>query len=264
VGVVTAAEEGRRLAGKVAIVTGAAGGIGRAIARAFIEEGASVAFVDRREAALEPIRAALGPAAERMLAIGADATKAAHFERAVEAARSRWGRIDVLVNNVGGAIGAVGLEVTEADWDATLALSLKSHYLGCRAVAPIMRAQRSGRIIAISSNAGKYRSNTGSSSLAYSAAKGGVLQLVRTVAHELGPFGVTVNAIAPGSVLSEAGKEETAAMPPLLLERVMRETALGYFAEPEEMASIAVFLASDAASYVTGATIVANGGWCTS
>jgi len=260
----TGVGQGGRLAGKIAIVTGAANGIGRATARAFVEEGASVAFVDRSEAMLEPVRAALGAAADRTLMLGADVTRAADFDRLVGAVLSRWSRVDILVNNVGGAIGAVGLEVSEADWEATLALSLKSHFLGCRAVAPTMRAQRSGRIIATSSNAGKYRSNTGSSSLAYSAAKGGVLQLVRSVAHELGPFGVTVNAIAPGSVLSDAGKQETAALPPLLLERVMRETPLGYFAEPEEMASIAVFLASDAASYVTGATIVANGGWCTS
>ena len=260
----TAAGKGGRLAGKIAIVTGAANGIGRATARAFLDEGARVAFVDRTEMALEPVRTALGAAAERALMLGADVTRAADFERLVAAVVARWSRVDVLVNNVGGAIGAVGLEVTEADWEATLALSLKSHFLGCKAVAPLMRAQRSGRIVAISSNAGKYRSNTGSSSLAYSAAKGGVLQLVRSVAHELGPFGITVNAIAPGSVLSDAGKQETAALPPLLLERVMRETPLGYFAEPEEMASIAVFLASDAASYVTGATIVANGGWCTS
>lgn len=253
-----------KLKDKVAIVTGAANGIGRATASAFLGEGAFVAFVDLREAALGPVRDKLGPRAERMIAIGADATKAADFERVAETVTRRWGRIDILVNNVGGAIGAVGLEVTEADWDATIALSLKSHFLGCRAVAPAMRAQRKGRIICISSNAGKFRSNTGTSSLAYSAAKGGVLQLARTVAHELGPFGITVNAIAPGSVLSDAGKAETAAMPPLLLERVMRETALGYFAEPEEMASIAVFLASDDASYVTGATILANGGWCTS
>ncbi len=253
-----------KLKDKVAIVTGAASGIGRATATAFLEEGASVAFVDRHEAALARLRETHVPLAERMMTIGADATSAQDFERVAEAVTRRWGRIDILVNNVGGAIGAVGLDVTEADWDATVALSLKSHFLGCRAVAPTMRAQRKGRIICIASNAGKFRSNTGTSSLAYSAAKGGVLQLARTLAHELGPFGITVNAIAPGSVLSDAGKEETAAMPPLLLERVMRETALGYFAEPEEMASIAVFLASDDASYVTGATIIANGGWCTS
>jgi 3-oxoacyl-[acyl-carrier protein] reductase len=251
------------LAGKVAIVTGAANGIGRAIAAAFAEAGAKLALADLDAAALRRVEADLTAGEAAVMSIGADVTKAADVGRMVEAVLGIWGRIDVLVNNVGGAIGGVGLEASEADWDATVALCLKSQFLCCRAVAPTMQAQKSGRIINISSNAGKYRSNTGTSSIAYSAAKAGVLQLTRSAAHQLGRDGITVNAIAPGSVLSEAGLRERDTLPPDLRERVTRETALGYFAEPGEMASIALFLASDEASYVTGATIVANGGWCT-
>lgn len=251
------------LAGRIALVTGAGSGIGRAIASGFLRAGACVAFADLRELAVAQAIGGLGELSGQALGLAADATKADEVQRMVDAAAKRWGRVDILVNNVGGAIGGEGLDVSEADWDATIALCLKSQFLCCRAVAPGMRERRRGRIINIASNAGKYRSNTGVSSIAYSAAKGGVLQFTRSVAHALGPYGVTVNAIAPGSVLSELGLRELEVMPEQLGERVLRETPLGYFAEPSEMANIAVFLASDDASYVTGATIVANGGWCT-
>ena len=253
-----------KLRDKVAIVTGAASGIGRAIALAFAREGARIALTDIDQALLQRTRQEISGPRDNVLALTTDATKSGDVTETVEAVLREWNRVDILVNNVGGAIGAVGLDVTEDDWEATIALTLKSHYLGCRMVAATMRAQKKGRIINISSNAGKYRSNTGMGSFAYSAAKGGVQQLTRTIAHELGPFGITVNAIAPGSVLSEAGEREFAALPDDLRERVMRETPLGYFADPQEIASIAVFLASDDSSYVTGTTILPSGGWCTS
>jgi len=257
-------ERALKLDGKVALVTGAGSGIGRAIAHAFAEEGARVALTDIDARMLEDAVHGAPGSPQDIVAIAADATRSEDAARAVEQVLGRWGRIDILANNVGGAIGGVGLDVSEEDWEATLALTLKSQFLHCRAVAPAMRAQRRGRIINISSNAGKYRSNTGMSSLAYATAKGGVQQLTRSVAHELGRFGITVNAIAPGSVLSEAGVREFEALPEDLRERVMRETPLGYFADPREIASVAVFLASDDASYVTGATILPSGGWCTS
>jgi 3-oxoacyl-[acyl-carrier protein] reductase len=238
-------------------------GIGRAIGLAFLAEGARTAFVDINADRLREIDSDRPGGSSALVTIVADATQATDVERAVSEVRGRWGGVDILVNNVGGAVGNGGIEGSEADWDATFALCLKSQFLFCRAVLPAMRSRGSGRIINISSNAGKYRSNTGISSIAYSAAKAAVLQLTRSLAHSVGVDRITVNAIAPGSVLSDAGLEEFNSMQPDLRDRVLSETPLGYFAAPKEIASIAVFLASDDASYVTGTTIVANGGWCT-
>lgn len=252
-----------KLQGRTAIVTGAARGIGHAIGLAFLAEGVRTALVDINAEALDQIERAHAASSGELMTVVADATNAADVAGVVAAIHRRWGGIDILVNNVGGAVGNGGMAGSEDDWDATFALCFKSQFLFCRAVLPAMRDQTSGRIINISSNAGKYRSNTGISSIAYSAAKAAVLQLTRSLAHAAGVDRITVNAIAPGSVLSEAGLEEFDSMDSGLRDRVLSETPLGYFADPREIASIAVFLASDDASYMTGATIVANGGWCT-
>jgi NAD(P)-dependent dehydrogenase (short-subunit alcohol dehydrogenase family) len=193
-----------------------------------------------------------------------DATDSDVIQSVVSQTKAKWNRIDILVNNVGGSIGVKGFDITEEAWDRTIHLNLKSAFLFCKALSPLMREQGSGRIINISSSGGRYRSNTGASNVAYAAAKAAVLQLTRTSAHALGPYGITVNAIAPGLVLSDTGLAELESLAPEVRERVLRETPLGYFAAPAEIASIAVFLASKDASYVTGATILANGGWCTS
>jgi 3-oxoacyl-[acyl-carrier protein] reductase len=256
-------ESSTNLADKIAIVTGAASGIGRAITLAFCASGAKVAAVDRNAAGLQQLTDAAAAAGEALIAFTADVTETDEPCRVTEAVLERHGRIDILVNNVGGLIGDGGVDAPRRDWDATFALSVTSQFLFAQAVAPAMRARRAGRIVNISSNAGKYRGNTGTSGLSYAAAKGAVLQLTRSLAHELGRYGITVNAIAPGSVLTPAGVQEAANLGAELKERVICETPLGYFAAPEEIASIALFLASDDASYITGATIVANGGWCT-
>jgi NAD(P)-dependent dehydrogenase (short-subunit alcohol dehydrogenase family) len=254
-----------KLADRVAIVTGAAAGIGRAIALAFAREGAHVVLADVNGAGVDQVRQELEPQSPRSWSLQVDVTESSQVDEMVGKAVEAFGRVDILVNNAGGGGGVSGLMVSDADWDRVIALNLKSQFLCCRAVVPQMERQGYGRIVNISSNAGKYRSNVGTvGGIAYAAAKGGILQFTRSTAYALGRSGITVNAIAPGSVLTEAGLREYHSLAPERRDRVIKETPLNRFAQPDEIAQIAVFLASDDASYVTGATLLASGGWCSS
>jgi NAD(P)-dependent dehydrogenase (short-subunit alcohol dehydrogenase family) len=253
-----------KLRGRVAVVTGAGMGIGRAIGQAFSAEGAKVALWDINGATVAEAAEALRRSGGEALGMTVDVTDVNQVDRVMGTVATEWGRIDILVNNAGGGGSVSGLGVTDQQWDDIVALNLKSQFLCCRAVAPYMERQRYGRIINMASNAGKYRSNTGIGGIPYGAAKAGVMQLTRHTGYALGRHGITVNAIAPGSVLTEAGVREEQSLESERRQRILRETPLGRFARPEEIANIAVFLASDDASYVTGATILASGGWCTS
>lgn len=247
-----------RLKDKVAIVTGAARGIGHAIAKRFIDEGAKVvlADIDERDGALTAKH--LGTSA---LFVRCDVGDAKQVDRMIEAAsRTFTGDIDILVNNAGIVHGAEFLDLTEQDFDRVLRVNLKGAFLASQAAArrmveQIKAGKTPGTIINMSSiNAVVAISNQ----IPYCVTKGGIGQLTRATALALAPHGIRVNAIGPGSVMTEM--LATVAKDLDARRRMMSRTPLGRFAEPEEVAAVAVFLASDDASYMTGETVFVDGG----
>lgn len=245
-----------RLRGKVAIITGAASGIGQGVAARFAAEGSAVFILDLNEESgkqtQEAIRAQGGDATFRY----ADVSRADHWSEVVAEVLERHGRIDILHNNAARIIhGKNLLQTSEDDWDDEFATTLKGVFLGCKAVLPSMVAQGSGSIINTSSTAGI----SGIPNFAaYSAAKGGVIQLTRSVAVDFGHSGVRANAICPGVI-------ETPAIQPLLdneewSKATKSRLLLNRIGQPDDIASAAVFLGSDESGFVTGAVIVVDGG----
>jgi NAD(P)-dependent dehydrogenase (short-subunit alcohol dehydrogenase family) len=242
-----------QLRNKVALVTGAGRGIGEAIALAFAREGARVAVadIDPRTAAATARR--IGRTA---LALTLDVADAASVRSAFAAIDRGWGRIDVAVNNAAIEPIVPFLELTEAQWDRVLAVNLKGAFLVSQAAARRMaKARRGGVIINISSvNAVVARPE----SVAYAASKGGIRQLTTATAVALAPYGIRVNAIGPGTVVT--GLTRHLLKDPEWTWRTLSRTPIGRTAEPREIAAVAVFLASDAASYMTGSTVYVDGG----
>ena len=244
-----------RLAGKVAVVTGAARGIGAACARRFVAEGAAVVLADileeDGEATAQAIREAGGSAAF----VACDTGDGAQARALIERTMSRHGRIDVLVNNAAIFTVADFLAVTEEDFDRVLRVNLKGYFLVGQAAARAMAAAGSGSIVNMSSVNGIMAIET---IAPYVVSKGGVNQLTSVMAIALAPRGVRVNAIGPGTILtamSGALLTDEAAQ-----RRVLARTPMGRIGRPDEIAGIAVFLASDDSSYVTGQVIYADGG----
>ena len=251
----------RRLEGRVAIVTGAAAGIGAAIARAFVAEGARVVVADRDLAAATRTAAAIGDAA---FAFDVDVTQEALVQALAQAARSRFGRIDILVNNAGIMRKAFVKDMTEALWDAVVDVNLKATFLCSKAVLPAMIEARRGRIINIASIAAKVGEPTAS---AYSAAKWGVLGFTRSLALEVAQHDILVNAICPGPIptaLGEQGWRDGAEVQGVPLDAVMARvnsrSPLGRLGTTEQVAKMAVFVASDDCDFTTGAAFNVDGG----
>lgn len=242
-----------RLAGKVGLVTGAARGIGRAIAEAFAREGAAVVVVDRpgmNEA--ETLAAALRVAGTETLAVEADVTEEEAVARMVEEAMDRFGRLDILVNNAGITQRVPFVEMTVADWDQMTNVNLRGVFLVTRYVVPVMVRAGGGRIINVASQLGQ----RGAPLLAhYCAAKAGVIGFTKALARELAPD-ITVNAIAPGPILTDMVRHREMAW----FEQIQHELPLGRVGRPEEVAPTAVFLASDDGALYTGQTLGPNSG----
>jgi 3-oxoacyl-[acyl-carrier protein] reductase len=241
------------LHGRTALVTGAARGIGLAISRRFVKDGARVAMLDV-DRAVEAAAKALG---EPALAIVADVTRPEDVERAVKTAHDRWGRLDVVVNNAGITGGSkLTWEVTDEEWQRVIACDLTSVFLVSRAAVRLMLGQGSGRIVNIASIAGKEGNPT---LVPYSTAKAGVIGFTKALAKEVATKGILVNAVAPAVI----GTDMVQQMSKETVDMLVAKIPMGRVGRPEEVAALVAWLASDECSFSTGAVYDLSGGRAT-
>ena len=248
-----------RFTGRVALISGASKGIGRATAFRLAREGGAVVVNGRDAAAVEAVVQAIERDGGRAMPAVADVTDAAAVRRMVAGAIRAYGAFDILVNNAGGGSMARWLDdLDEAAWTKSMDVNLKGTFLVTKAVASHMRERRRGRIVMVASVAGRNMSRL--SGPEYSAAKGGMLAFMRHIAVELGPYGITVNAVAPGPTMVERVAKKWELRGAEEQEKILRNIPLGRPAQPEEVAAAILFLASEDASYITGACLDVNGG----
>jgi NAD(P)-dependent dehydrogenase (short-subunit alcohol dehydrogenase family) len=243
-----------RFKNKVALVTGAGRGIGLGIARLLARDGARVALADVDAAALGAAVQQVTGLAGQARAFVLDVTRRVQIQAVVDEVLVHWGRIDILVNNAG-IYEVLPVEaIREAQWDRVLAVNLKGAFFCCQAVIPPMKGQGGGRIISIASSAGKTGGTLAGAH--YSVSKAGLICLTKQLARELGPHGITVNAVAPGRIdtpmIRVASDEENQAF--------VQRTPLGRLGRPEDVAQAVAFLASDEAEFITGEILDVNGG----
>jgi len=243
------------LTGRVALVTGAGRGLGRAIAGALAGQGAMALLNGREAGPLEEAAAAIRAAGGRAVPAAADMTDPAAREALVAGIRDRHGRLDILVNNAGARARKALADFAPGDIERVTAVNLFAPFELCRLVTPVMAAEGWGRIVNVASIAGPIARG---GDAAYTAAKAGLIGLTRALAAELGPQGITVNAIAPGFFATEANTGMAA--DPEIAAWLKGRTSLGRWARPEEIGGAAVFLASEEASFVTGHLLVVDGG----
>lgn len=242
------------LEGKTAVITGAARGIGKAIALKFAQEGANIAFtdlvIDENGKKTEEEIKAYGVECK---AYASNAANFADTEKVVNQIKDDFGRIDILVNNAGITKDGLMMRMSEAQWDAVIAVNLKSAFNFMHAVLPIMMRQRSGSIINMASVVGVH-GNAGQAN--YAASKAGLIALAKSIAQEVGSRGIRANAIAPGFIETAM----TAALPDSVREEWCKKIPLRRGGKPEDIADVATFLASDLSSYVSGQVIQVDGG----
>lgn len=247
-----------RLHNEVALVTGGAGGIGRAISEVAVREGAVVAIVDINPDG-EQVAADMAAAGGRVMFVRADVTREDEIHRAVSAVNRRFGTVSVLINNAGKDTYFDPVEMTISDWNDAFDLDLRAAWLMARAALPGMIAQHRGAIVNIASIHGTM---TTPGMFPYAAAKSGLIGLTRSLALDMGPHGIRVNAVSPGFVRTKLVQEwlDNHPDPAEAERRVLSFQPLGRIAEPSDVAEVACFLASSAASYVTAAEIRVDGG----
>jgi 3-oxoacyl-[acyl-carrier protein] reductase len=239
---------------RVAVVTGAAQGLGEAIAGRFVAEGYGVAYADVNVGPVKQAALAADPTGDHALPVELDVRELDSVQACLGAAVERWGHVDAWVNNAARTLARPFLEIEPEEWDDVLATNLRGTYFGCRVAGAHMCERRSGRIVNLASVAGQWgRSLTGAH---YAASKAGIVSVTRNAATAFAPYGVTVNAIAPAAIEGPA----VAAMPADKLAAYSKEIPVGRLGRPDEVAALAVFLVSPAAAFTTGATYDVNGG----
>lgn len=248
-----------RLNGKVAVVTGASKGIGKSIAQLYAEEGAKVLAVFHSDEvaahkALEEIRATGGEAA----LFRADVSKKADTDRMAEEAIRLYGRIDVLCSNAGIYPSVTIEEMTEEDWDRVQDVNLKGTFLSVKACLPQMQAQNYGKVVTIASTTGVRTGIPGYSH--YGATKSGIIGFIRCACMELAQYNITINAVAPGMVLTEGVKDMLGDETDVLIKAVAKDIPMKRVADPIDIAYTALFLATDESRYITGQEIIVDGG----
>ena len=248
------------LEGKAAIVTGSGQGIGKAIALTFARAGADLVIADLNSTTSKSTADAISDLGRQALVVPVDVRDKNQIDNMVNKTLEKFKRIDILVNNAGGGYTTVPLlEMSEEDWDKFVTLNLKSTFLCCKAVGKVMVQQKRGNIVNMASMVvfGAYPLGAN-----YSAAKAGVKNLTETLAVELGPYNIRVNALAPG-VIETPMTAELYQKRPELKEQRLKSIPLKRLGKPEDVANVALFLASDASGYVTGQTIIINGAMAT-
>ena len=244
------------LDGRVVVITGGSQGIGEACARRLVGDGAAVALWDMADGPGQSLAAALQAAGAQALYCHCNVTSKADVDAALAATLARFGKVDGLVNNAGIFKAAAFLDITEADWDAVIAVNLKGHFLVGQAVARTMVQRGSGAIVNMSSVNGTLTIPTIAS---YNASKGAINQLTRVMALSMADQGVRVNAVAPGTIATELARSAVLTSDDAKA-RIMSRTPMKRLGEPSEIADVVAFLLSDAASYVTGEIVVVDGG----
>jgi NAD(P)-dependent dehydrogenase (short-subunit alcohol dehydrogenase family) len=247
------------LKGKVALVTGGRRGMGRTHALVLAKAGAKVVVSDISQEDCQKVVEEIQKQGGEALAVKCDVTKKQEIEAIVKKTIEKWGRLDILVNNAGIVEFKPFLELTEEEWDRTLDINLKGYFLCSQACAKEMVKQKSGVIINIASVA-MGQVGMGFPGIShYCASKGGIVAMAEALALELAPYNIRVNTIAPGAI--DTPMAEATKMDPKALEGTLASIPMHRFGKPEEVSNLVLFLASDESSYMTGSTVVVDGGW---
>ncbi|MFY9174054.1 MAG: 3-oxoacyl-ACP reductase FabG [Peptococcia bacterium] len=241
-----------KFAGKVAIVTGAAQGIGAATAKKLASEGAKVAIVDVNQEQAQKTAATLDPTGDKVIGLACDVSNRESVAEMVAKVIDKFGKVDILVNNAGITRDAMAHKMSVDQWKLVLDVNLSGAFYVTQAVIPYMKEHKYGRIVSLSSSSAY--GNVGQAN--YAASKAGIIGMTKTLAKELGRYNITVNAVLPGMTATDMIKT----IPDDVMEGLKKLIPLGRPAEPEEQAEAICFLASDAASYITGVELVVSGG----